>query len=263
MSEAVLHFVVPVRHHKSVADWETVLRNLALTLRSMAAQTSNNWRGVVVANRGAPLPALPPAVEVCWVDLPLRQLPDPRVAKEEFQTAVRDDKGRRILAGIDHLGASGYTMVVDYDDIISNKLAETVSKYPGVPGWYFDDGYLFSGGNTYFYYRKEFYEFCGTSHIVRTDLLLRGPVDSISDVDVQLRLGSHKFIKKYLEKEGDPLDRLPYVGAMYRVGHGPSVSGSRSLIKHLFQAKDVVRHPLRAMRKCKDIRFSVPDHLVV
>ena len=54
-----LTFIIPVRHQLSVGDWSAVEKNLALTLQSIAGQTSDNWCCIVVANTGAELPVRP------------------------------------------------------------------------------------------------------------------------------------------------------------------------------------------------------------
>jgi hypothetical protein len=255
-SDGTLTFIVPVRHHASVADWPAVVAVLAVTLRSIAAQTAPNWRAVVVANTETELPALPAGVEAARVDLPYRQLPDQRVDLEAFYEGIRDDKGRRILAGIKHSRPRGHVMVVDYDDLVSNRLAALVASDPQAPGWFFDTGYLFSGSSLIYRYPREFYEKCGTSHVVRADLFgLPDDLAGATTTVIRRNLGSHKFIKKDLEAAGSPLAPLPMPGAIYRIGHSGSNSQSSPLLRHLFSPRDAVRHPRRTLRNAAGLRL--------
>jgi hypothetical protein len=252
----MLSFVIPVRHQASVADWPSVKAKLATTLRSVAAQTSGPWNGAVVANQGADLPEVPHRFEVVRVHLPYRSLPDPACDIEAFYSAIRDDKGRRVLAGLLHLRPSGHVMVVDYDDLVHRELAGFVSDAPDANGWFFDAGYLFSGSRLLYRHPREFFEFCGTSHIVRADLLdLPQNTEAASESYIRYRLGSHKFIKSALQEQGTPLSPLPFVGSMYRVGHSGSVTSSSGLLRHVFQPRDITRRPHRVLGRLTRLRL--------
>jgi len=251
MHDGSLSFIIPVRHQDSTEDWPTLKRHLAATLASVAAQTAPNWRCVVVANHGADLPTMPAKCEVVWVELPFERLLDPNVDLEGFRNGIRKDKGLRLLAGIQHLRPTGHVMQVDGDDWISPKLAELVSIHPAANGWYFDQAYVYAGGAILYKYPRDFFLFCGTSHIIRADLLLPQGV-SEDEVDLQTvmtRLGSHVFIKRYLDEEDTPLSPLPFRGAGYRVGHGNSVTQSSALFDHLFRLPDALRHPRETLRR--------------
>ena len=50
----VITFVIPVRDHRGVADWPTMSAHLATTVASITAQTSPNWRCVLVATQDTP-----------------------------------------------------------------------------------------------------------------------------------------------------------------------------------------------------------------
>jgi exopolysaccharide biosynthesis galactosyltransferase PssJ len=64
----------------------------------------------------------------------------------------------------------GYFMVVDDDDLVSNRLAEFVAANHGAHGWYFHDRYLWKDGSRLVYRYSRFSRLCGTSHIIGADL---------------------------------------------------------------------------------------------
>jgi len=121
-------------------------------------------------------------------------------------------------------------MAVDYDDLISNRLAQFVSINPDEPGWFFNDGYLYSPGSELRLYQPNFFQFCGTSHIIRAPLLkIPRSIDELDEAHTARWFGSHIFIKQDLDKTNSPLSPLPFVGSIYRVGHDDATSRSASV----------------------------------
>jgi hypothetical protein len=225
-----------------------------MTMRSLSAQGDQHWNAVMVANHGADLPSSPDRFNVVWVDFPPNQLPKSEPSDVDHQ-AIRLDKGSRILAGLVATKPAGHVMTVDYDDLVSCQLAGFVAAHPDSNGWYFDNGYLFSGGNILYTYPHGFYDFCGTSHIVRADLLnIPERFDEGTREYVCRTLGSHKFIKADLESRDTPLKPLPFPGAIYRIGHSDATSCSSDVIGH-FINRHALRHPARLLQNLTRYRF--------
>ncbi|MEO1909530.1 MAG: hypothetical protein ABGX10_03710 [Paracoccus sp. (in: a-proteobacteria)] len=267
---APLVFVVPVRHPGSVKDWDALQGYLRQTLNSIAAQTSTDWECVVVANAGAALPDMPPSCRLITVDLPLPDMPDRDIHLEAYYDAVRHDKGLRIHAGLAGIDDSSHVMVVDFDDFVHRGLAEFVAKCRNVTGWNIDKGYVWDGG-AWCFAQPQFHQMCGTSHIIRRDLLgsfvaKDGHLDIAA---VKRRLGSHIFIHHDLADQGSDLLNLPFPGAVYRIGNPQSTSGSGQLTALMTPRRDLVAHPrrfirnmLRYRRVTRDLRrdFTLPDN---
>jgi hypothetical protein len=214
----------------------------------------------VVANHGADLPVLPAGVEAVRVDFAPNPLHERGGADEEtFYEAVRLDKGRRILAGMVHAGRTGYVMVVDDDDLVSNRLAEFVARHDGENGWYVKDGYFWPTAGRMVYAHANFSRYCGTSHIVRADLY--GAPERFEDAPetfVTRLLGSHVFIEDHLRKNGSPLAPLPFRGAVYRIGHAGSHSRSSGLMRTFFLTRRNLRNPARALAAALRLRLLTP-----
>lgn len=256
-----LTFVIPVRHQDSVEDWNGVRDRLSSTLRSASAQTIDNWECVIVANHGALLPATPANCSVVRVDFPASRLPDARDDKERRWEAIRSDKGRRILAGLLAVRPNGYVMVVDYDDFVSRRLAAHVAQHPDANGWYIDAGYVFDGTRLLYALRRGFDRMCGTSLIVRASLLgLPMAIEEADEAWIRRTLGSHRFLRSDLEAQGHPLSRLPYPGAIYRVGHTDRASPSANIRKMFFSKRLLLRRPHRYAMRLTNLRPMTSKH---
>lgn len=241
----MLSFVIPVRHPDNADNWRKLKENLNQTVGSIARQDDDRWRAVIVANHGADLPELPARFEVARVNLPPNRLYRQGGAeKEAFYEAVRSDKGRRVLAGMLHLGVAGHYMVVDDDDLVSRRLASFVAAHTGENGWFVRDGYVWSDGGALLYLHSDFSRLCGTSHIVRADLLaLPASYEAVDETYIRRMLGSHVFIHDDLDASGSPLAPLPFVGAVYRTGHAGAHSRSKGILEQFFLHKSVLLQP--------------------
>ncbi|MFY9288210.1 MAG: galactosyl transferase [Alphaproteobacteria bacterium] len=252
----ILTFIIPVRHQDNAKNWVYLKRNLGETIASIAQQKVGGWQAIIVANNGADLPAMPPGFTVKRVDFPPNQMHElGQNNREDFYEAVRLDKGRRILAGMLAAGEAGHLMVVDDDDFISCNLTGFVASNPQAYGWYFRDGYVWSGGDMLYHY-GDFSRLCGTSHIVRSDLYkLPARFEDATDAYIKRTLGSHIFLEDDLKAAGTPLVPLPFAGTIYRTGHQESHSQSNSIIKHFLWTDATKRNPLRLLRRLLRLRF--------
>jgi len=255
--DGVLTFVIPLRHPQNSADWPALKQRLAETIRSIAGQDGTRWRAIIVANEGSDLPALPRNFEVKQVDFP----PNPMFEQagnelEAFREACRLDKGRRVLAGILEADKTGYVMVVDDDDFVSRRLTSFVAEYPEKNGWYVHNGYLWGDGGKLLYEYADFSKFCGTSHIIRTDLYeLPASVEAADPAYIRKMFGSHIFIREYLTARGHPLEPLPFVGAVYRIGHAGAHSKSAGLLKQVFFKRELLENPLKLVGRFSRLRL--------
>lgn len=246
----LLTFIIPVRHPDNAENWSVLCERLSQTVRSIAAQTHKEWQCVIVANDEAVLPDLPEQFVVKRVSFPPNPTYDLRKDnREAAYDAVRLDKGRRILAGMLAAPASEYFMIVDDDDFISARLVEYVANHRGEYGWKFHMGYIWGEGGRLLMGYDYFYHFCGTSMIIRSDLFdLPCRFEDCPEQFLKEMLGSHKRIVDILADRGTPLSRLPFRGAVYRIGHRGAHSKSAGVLKgHIF-CFDTLRKPRKMAR---------------
>ena len=253
-----LTFIIPVRHQNNAFNWDIVKTHLADTIRSIENQESKNWRAIIVANHGALIPSIPDGFEVKRIDFP----PNPKfeigtAPIEDIYDAVRKDKGRRVLAGMLHAGAMEHVMIVDDDDFISRKLTSFIERNKTANGFYFQQGYIWGdGGHWLFHYDGDFSKQCGTSHIIRADLYnLPKSIEQANCEYVSSMLGSHIFIREFLKNNDTPLAPLPFIGAVYRVGHAENHSKSNDMLTEYFLQKWLWRKPLRQIRRLMRLRI--------
>ncbi len=252
-----LTFVIPVRHQANAKDWSRLRSNLEQTIRSIASQDSNHWQAIIVANHGADIPDLPPRFSIARVNFPPNRMHEQGSAsKEDFYKAFRSDKGRRVLAGLLEARNLGHVMIVDDDDFVNRRLASFVAAHPEENGWFLREGYIWSDGGRFLYRFSDFSKLCGTSHIIRADLY-KIP-KSLADADesyVQEILGSHIFLHDRLDASNNRLSPLPFVGAVYRIGHPGAHSRSSGIFGQFFMKRALLKRPHQIVSRLMRVRI--------
>jgi len=260
----VLSFIIQLRHPDNAKNWRNIQLLLSQTLRSIAAQDHAGWQAVIVANHGAALPALPAGVCVKRVDFPPNPLPHPLDSRfrDASRQATAVDKTRRGLAGMSHAlelsgGAPGHFMIVDADDFVHRGLTSFVAAHPDANGWYFKEGYIWTEGGTLLYRYDNFFLQCGTSNIVRHDLIrLPADIAAVDDDYVRQGVWNHFDLLDEMAAAGTPLAPLPFCGAVYRVGHSESWSHSRGIWRRYFITKAMLRDPVELARRVRRLRLK-------
>jgi hypothetical protein len=250
-------FLIPVRHPANSSDWSRLKANLAQTVRSIAAQTNSDWRGVIIANQGSDLPELPKQFDVEWVDFPPNQLHDlGSGSREQILDAFRMDKGRRVLKGMLRARDSRYFMIVDDDDFVSARITQHAAQHAGANGWTVDLGYVWDDGGSILYRHSALNHVCGSSLIIRSDLYrLPDTFEAASPEYIKEMLGSHRRIATLLAERGTPLDSLPFPGAIYRVGHAGSHSQTPPILRKYVLNKQTVLRPHRIVTNLARLRL--------
>jgi hypothetical protein len=254
---AVVTFIIPVRHQDNARDWGALKANLTQTMASIANQTSNDWRAIIVANEQADLPALPERFEVERVTFPPNDMHERGGAElEDFLEAFRFDKGRRVLKGMLRARDSRFFMIVDDDDFVSARIVEYAAAHADANGWMINRGYVWNDGGRLLLEHEEFNQLCGTSLIIRSDLYALPETFEDASCDwIKAMLGSHVRIAGILAEGGTPLAALPFCGAVYRVAHVGSHSTAPSLLRTYFLSAAAIRRPGRMLEHARKLRW--------
>jgi len=205
----MLIFLVPFKSARAAASWARACRLLARTVASACAQTCADFR-VLVACHELPDGAFSsPMLEFIEVDHPPPSPSDP--------DELRMDKKRKL--GIALRRAREYSpshvMFLDADDLVSRRLAAFVAAHPAANGWYLRSGYFHCERQPRLHLeRRRFDQWCGSSHIVRPELL--GFLDRMDDRPFYF----HTRLTRDLRRQGTPIRPLPFRGAIYSVAHG-------------------------------------------
>lgn len=215
-----VNFIIPVRHPSMVKDKKLQLYIMAQTFASLAAQTTDGWTATIVANEGDTLPELPPGFRVEWVNYPPASTYNKVNSLNDYYSAFRQDKGRRVLAAARKINPQDYIMVVDDDDFVSNRLVGFLRDQPIRDGWAISLGYAWSEGQEILQEVHDFHNSCGTSLIVRAEFFrFAGQAPGEEDSAAIDELGSHKIVVQRAQAAGTPFDFIPFHGGIYRYNH--------------------------------------------
>jgi hypothetical protein len=260
----MLYFVIPLRSANTTTDWPAIQRLLAQTLKSVDNQSCKAFRCLVVCHEKPGAIELPKSCEI--IEAPFKR-PAVNVNSLDSKEALfemRSDKGRKLILGLSIVKAdpSAHVMFLDADDLVSNRLAELVSKKPNCNGWYFDLGYRWNHQTpNWLFPRNNFYHECGSSYILNAQL---APFPEQTDYSKKLddyyirRYVVHAYVKENMEKLGLVLSPLPFAGAVYTFN-------KHNFFANQFRGKDsaltaLARIILKGKRIDKNLRteFSIP-----
>lgn len=230
----MMAFITSIRHPRNCHSYDRVAELLGLTLRSVCAQTCENFVVVVVCNE--PLR--------CWTDEKIHfvnvNFPAPSPLKQPNTgiQAIRVDRGAKYFVGLlyatrfrpDHI------MFFDSDDLVSRRIVQFVESQPRATNWYLDKGYEYQLGAPTLRLLDDFHKQCGTSHIYRSQLF-KLPEDVGVDADLNTVvaavgmpylttvLGSHKISLLHYRRAGHEFLPIPFPAAVWVLGTGENHSG--------------------------------------
>jgi len=234
----MLVFVTCLMHPANAKSYATIGRLLARTLRSLCAQTSDAFEVVLVCNQVPPGIEPHPKVHFVTVEHPPCEGQGERAAGLR---ASNVDRGCKRAIGVVYARRfdPDYIMLCDADDLVSNRLAAYVEQHAGGPGWFVERGHIHREGSVVSFLKRGFHQVCGSSNILRTDLLelpAELSVDANQDdilaaVDLAYLVqifGGHSFAVDRYGDRGLPLAPLPFPGAVWILGTGENTSGIRN-----------------------------------
>ena len=207
----MLFFGIPLRSKAASNDWIRVTEFFNRTLWSVYNQTDSDFRIFLACHD---IPALchdfEDRVEFIQVNSPV-----PRT-KDEMML----DKGYKVHTigmRIRELGG-GFTMMVDADDIQSNRIAEYVNSHPDANGFISHKGYYYHVGDDFIKKGHKFPN--GSSTIVKysvEDLPDRHykkmvPSENSNPHIIRKR---HGDIPRICSEMGRPLETLPFIASIY------------------------------------------------
>ena len=216
-NSCVIAFVVALKAKSVANNWDRVCRLFEATLQSAYNQTDGDFRIIAVCHdRPALRHIYDGRVEFITVDFP----PPP-----EVYDLMMQDKWKKIAVGVKRARelSPSFVMLMDADDLVSNRLVAHVKKYPDSNGWIITQGYNYVFGSRWI---ERANNYNGGTNAVVSSRLIRFPKDlddeSIGSC-VILRWG-HMRIAEKLAEAGTPLEPLPFRGAIYIYRHGDNAT---------------------------------------
>ena len=211
------------------------------TMRSVTSQDCNEWRVIVACED------VPPDFDGYLRDSRVEVIQMPKKASID----PMDDKGRKVnaIACKHREYGAGYLMLVDADDLVSNRIA-SLCKSTVCNGFYAKRGYLYFEGHRCLKVLNDPWKMCGSCTIVnwRTDELPTHFAKDIEDLN-QLRdryivNASHNLIPQLMYEAGRPLMQSPFALTIYSCGNGEN--NSLNSAKNLFVG--IIKNALRKVR---------------
>lgn len=207
----MIYFGIPLRSKETSNDWKKVSTFFNRTLWSVYNQTDPDFK-IIVACHDIPIleHEFDERVEFIQVDAPIPH------TKDEMMLD-RGHKVHTIGIRIRELGG-GFTMMVDADDIQSNRIAEYVNRHQEANGFLSLNGYYYHVGDNFLKKGHKFPN--GSSTIVKYS------VDDLPDKYYDTMVASqnnnphiirkkHGDIPKICADMGRPLEPLPFIASIY------------------------------------------------
>jgi len=251
MTEETIYFCMPLIGRLAAKNWDHVVELLDQTLQSVLTQ-EGNLRVLVACN-----------------DVPAsRFIDDPRLeflrvggeVPQTWQEKIRDKtiKLRRIVEEVCHRGG-GYVVMMDADDLVSNRLTQHIARTDNQIGYLFQSGYLFNVAGKRFRLANDFPNHCGTCavfYVGKNDLTPGRGICAI------IEHGEHTEYAKDSAAIGRRLERIPFPAAIYLRHHGDNVSLARKSILRFRKTRNFLRRLVSRIYIDDEIRaeFSVPPH---
>ena len=226
---SMLTFIVPVKSRLVASDWDKFSQLLERTLKSICNQTDSNFKVVVVCHE---IPEIDLVHDSLHFIHPNFEPPSKEnISQKQYFINQRMDKGNKIKLGVDYAIKkfnTDYVMLVDSDDFVSNKVTSFVNNSKNeLPGWYVAKGYLSYGWKNILIVTKKFNWLCGSSIIVKPDL-----VQHFFDKG---KIGLYFDHRLTILHSNIELKRVPFMAAIYNMGNGENIYMSFKNLKSFSQ----------------------------
>jgi hypothetical protein len=215
-------FIIPLIAKQKTNNWETVCDNLAMTLRSLDAQTSGAWKAIV-----------------CGQDRPAFLEDTDRTVFLPFPVGSGKsyDKRKKLEYMLSSPEAAAckdaYVFLLDADDVLAPELVAYVVADNNGHGYYMDKGYLWDASDDRMSFldpedtiearRVPFYRLCGSSALIRVAF-----EKGLRSTLPLLKRTSHTKVVEEAADFGLSLAALPLFGCVYTLAHGENMQERRN-----------------------------------
>ncbi|WP_370392045.1 hypothetical protein [uncultured Winogradskyella sp.] len=243
----MITFIVPVKSKSACANWPNLCRLFDSTIRSIFNQADTRFNVVVVCHE---IPTISFSHEnLHFVEATFK----PPLEKSIIDKRI--DKGNKIKTGVEYAQnnfPSKYVVMVDADDYISNKLVHFLNN-PNTdhPGWYIDKGFINYKFKRFLIFTKKFNWVCGSSVIVKPELINhyfdKGEIDLYFDHRLKV-LNTDIVLKD-----------IPFPAAIYNICNGENLLMSASNVKKFNDHRDLTSKQglKRIYRKMRNHRLRI------
>lgn len=182
---SMIVFLIPVRHHEGVKDYEQIWGLLNNTLMSLAAQDCHDWHAIVCASKVLPIASVLPQRKISFLEHVGSRIcfNPPKWSQLDVEAHILDKAERRRVCAEScrkrDLRPTWY-FIADADDYIANNLVSTIlaTTEPRHSVVTLDTGIMLDTHNQSYLTVDNFHNLCGTSIAIHASL-----VDSVADSD--------------------------------------------------------------------------------
>ena len=245
-----LTFIIPVISKEIVSNWQLVMENLRRTMASVKNQTSDNWQVIMVSQTKPDISFNDERIMFFQADFPPAQkYPKDMKLSTVKKCVIRraNDLDRvkkiRVAASKLHENKTNFVMLLEADDVVSNKLCEFIESNPESNGWYFENGYIWHARFEYMLRADQFWRQSGSSWVVKV-FYETLPQDMPLDIDpTNLCLvnsgcpfldNGHRRMASGMEKIGKPITPIASEFVICVRGHGANLSHPQNKYVHAF-----------------------------
>lgn len=212
MSDVPFLFAIPLVAKSVARDWERACQLLSCTLDSILNQTNPNFKVALICHDVPDIPKLlDPRVVILKSLSPIPSTPNE-------QMVDKGHKKRLACAYLYGLGG-GWIMLVDADDLVSNRIVDYVCKSDAKYGLLIDDGWEFDCVIKKMTKAPRFNRMCGTSAIFKfskNEL----PSNALHDQrTLSDAFESHRLWRETSMNLGRPLDFVNFRAAIYTINN--------------------------------------------
>jgi hypothetical protein len=256
-SRARVIFLIPLISRNRSTSWGRVDENLALTLKSLIAQSNPNWEAWICGQDA------PPCVSI-----------DPRIRfikySENIQPDQISDKGPKMKLLRQRLfeapPGDGYLFYLDADDILHPELVDYFLTRADESGYIIQSGYIMNystgvlgeyGRKTARHWRRRpFFLHCGSCSAIRVDRRSGRSFEAVLE-----ERGKHGQQRERLAYFGLELAEVPFPAAIYMVNHGENLRMRRGKLdaKLRYLRKNILR-PEEATAVLEEFGFERLRH---
>jgi len=216
-------FVIAVRSAQVASDWSLVQRQAFRTTMSCLAQEEGEARCILVCHE-QPFDLAPFGGKASFLEMDYAP-----PTREELKTGDHGDKWIKLHRGFVLARSMNpdHVMILDEDDLVSNRLGGHLLRNPEVDGWEFRKGYVHEVGHRFLLKVDRFDAMCGSSFIARVEEDTLPASDGASREDHLLLRWGHGLIGDKMREQGKRIEPLPFPGAIYMVGTGENCTDHR------------------------------------
>jgi hypothetical protein len=261
----MIGFVVPIKSKYVSRDWGLDNHLLERTMRSICAQTDQNFRLFIIYNEMPEVTFTHP--HIVYLHFPFRMISSDEM--DDFDSYISKhytreyaekmmDKGKKILYGCKAAMVAGcdYMMAIDSDDLISKHIAAYVNKHArrDKAGWRITKGFIYEENSFYLQKKYDIQNLNGSTHIIRKDLIDIPDFASRTFWDYNL-FESHGYTAgRIWDFHKERLEDYPYFGIIYII-HSNNYSPIRKTMRKI-SFKNFVKKFLFGMILTRKIRIE-------